>query len=144
MESTIHGSVEESVWHIVLHSLKIEGTCESHKSPEEASSESGCVGIAILLLQVSSDDKPSLVFKKISIFIKLVGEHPYKGHSICFVCCDIWFSKGALLPAAIKFCYSSSFKLLSVSVTFQLFPVTWWRRKIIAMNASRITFNLRM
>jgi hypothetical protein len=77
MESTIQGSVEESVRHIVLHSLKIKGTCESHKSSEEASSESGCVGIAILLLQVSSDDKLSLVFEKISVFIELVGEYPH-------------------------------------------------------------------
>jgi hypothetical protein len=72
MESTIQGSVEESVWHIVPHSLKIEGTCKSHKSSKEASSESGCV----LLLQVFSDDNSSLIFEKISIFIEFVGGYP--------------------------------------------------------------------
>jgi hypothetical protein len=82
LESTILGRIEKSVWHIVLHCLEIEGTCESHKSSEKASSKSGCVGIAILLLQVSSDNKPSLVFEKISIFIKLVGEYPHQGYSI--------------------------------------------------------------
>jgi hypothetical protein len=56
--------------------------------------------------------------------------------------CDIWIGKSALRPAAVELCYSSSFKLLSVSVAFQLFPVTWWRRKIIAMDASRITLDL--
>jgi hypothetical protein len=124
-----------------LHSLKIEGTCESHKSSEEASSESGYVGIAILLLQVSSDDKPSFVFEKISVFIELVGEYPHQGYSISSVSCNVWIGKSALLPAAVEFCYSSSLKLLLVCVAVQLLPVTWWRRKIIAINASRIMVN---
>jgi hypothetical protein len=141
MESTIYSSVEESVWHIVLHSLKIEGTCERHKSSEEASSKSGCVGIAILLLQVSSDDKSSFVFEKISVFIELVSEYLHQGYSISSVSCDVWISKSALLLAAVKFCHSSSLELLLVCVAVQLLPVTWWRRKIIAINASRIIVN---
>jgi hypothetical protein len=141
MESTIHDSVEESVWHVVLHSLKIEGTCESYKSSEEASSESGCVGIAILLLQVTLDNKSSLVFEKISVFIELVGEYPHQRHSISSVSCDVWIGKSALLLAAVKFCYSSILELLLVCVAVQLLLVTWWRRKIVAMKASRIMVN---
>ena len=34
-------------------------------------------------------------------------------------------------------------KLIPVWVALKLVPVTWWRRKIIAMEASRITINLK-
>jgi hypothetical protein len=143
MESTIQGSVEESVWHIVLHCLEVESTCKSYESSEEASSKSGCISIAILPLQVSSDDKTSLVFEKIPISIKLVGEYPHQGYSVRLVSHDVWISKSALLPAAVEFCHSNSLKLLFVCVAVQLLPVTWWRTKIIAMNASRIWIDPR-
>jgi hypothetical protein len=79
MESAVQDSIEEGVWYIILPSLKVKGTSKSHESLEKASSKSGCIGITMLLLQVSTDNKSSLVFKKISIFIKLVGEYPYQG-----------------------------------------------------------------
>ena len=89
METMIQGSVKECVRHNVLYSLEIKSTCKSHESLEEASGKSGCVGITILLLQVSSDDKSSFVFEKIFIFVKLVGEYLYQGYSISSVGCDV-------------------------------------------------------
>jgi hypothetical protein len=101
MESTVQGSIEESIWHIILPSLKVEGTGKSHESSEKASSKSGCISITILFLQVSTDNKSSLILEKISIFIKLVGEYLHQGYSIHSVSCDIWTGKSALASVAI-------------------------------------------
>jgi hypothetical protein len=88
MESAVQDSIEEGVWHIILPSLKVEGTSKSHKSLEKASSKSSCIGITILLLQISTDNKPGLLLEKMSIFIKLVREHLHQGYSIPSICCD--------------------------------------------------------
>jgi hypothetical protein len=122
-------SIEECVWHIVLPSLEVEDTGKSHKSLEETSRKSSCIGIAILLLEVFSYNKVSLVFVKRSVLVELVAEYPHQGYSLFDVfSCDIWLSKGALLPAVAEFSLSSSFELLSMRVALEFFPVTWWRR----------------
>jgi hypothetical protein len=122
-------SIEECVWQIVLPSLEVEGTGKSHKSSEETSRKSSCPRIAILVLEISSYNKASLVFVKIPILVKLVAEYPHQGYILFDVFSrDIWLSKGALLPALTEFSLSSSFELLSVHVALEFFPVTWWRR----------------
>jgi hypothetical protein len=144
IECTIQMSVEECVWQIVLPSLEVEGTGESHKSLEKTSRKSSCVPIAILLLEISAYNKASLVFVKIPILVELVAEYTHQGYSLFDVFGrDIWLSKGPLLPALAEFSLTSSFELLSVRVALEFFPVMWWRRQIIPMNASRIRLDPR-
>jgi hypothetical protein len=129
IESAIQEGVEKGAWNIVLHCLKVESTCKSHECSEEAGGKSSCVCVPILLLEVSSYNKTSLVFVKIPVFIKLVAEYPHQGYSIFDVFSrDIWLSKGALVPAFAEFSLTSSFELLSVRVALEFLPVTWWRR----------------
>jgi hypothetical protein len=119
-------SVEECVWHIALPSLEVEDTGESHKSSEETSRKSSCVRIAILLLEVFSYNKASLVSVKIPVLDELVAEYPHQGYSFFEVFSrNIWLSKGALLPALAESSLSSSFELLCVRVALEFFPVTW-------------------
>jgi hypothetical protein len=136
---------EEGVWHIVLPSLEVKGTGESHKSSKETSRKIGHVHVAILLLEVFSYNKASLAFVKIPVLVKLVVEYPHQGYSIFDVFGrDIWLSKGALLPAFAEFSLTSSFKFLSECVALEFLPVTWWKRYIIPMNASRIRLDPRL
>jgi hypothetical protein len=109
-----------------LPSLEVEGTGKSYESSEEMSCKSSCVCISILPIEVSSYDKTSFVFIKISILIELVAEYPHQEYSVFDVfSCNIWLSKGALLSAFVEFSLTSSFKLLSVSVALKFFPVMW-------------------
>jgi hypothetical protein len=58
-----------------LYSLKVKGTGKGYKGLEEASSKGSCVCVAILILQIFAHNKLGFVFKKISIFIKLIGKY---------------------------------------------------------------------
>jgi hypothetical protein len=143
IECMIQMSIEECVCHIVLLSLEIKGTGKSHKSSEETSRKSSNICVAILLLEVSSYNRASFVFIRIPVLVELVAEYPHQEYSLFDVFGrDIWLSKGALLLVFTEFSLTSSFKLLSVRVALEFFPVTRQRKEIILMNVSRIGLDL--
>jgi hypothetical protein len=145
IECMIQMSVEECVWHIVLLSLEIKGTGKSHKSSEETSRKSSHICVAILRLEVFSYNRASFIFIKIPVLVELVAEYPHQGYSLFDVFCrDIWLSKGALLLVFTEFSLTSSFKLLSMRVALEFFPVTWQWREIILMNVSGIELDSRL